>query len=258
VLNVDGTTGECGEKVNLGLVEEVVVLALESGVGLLLNFEHDITGHDTRQLITLAAKLNLVAVLDTLIDVNVEDLALDNGLLSLALPAAVALADNLSFTIAVWADSLEALDHRTHLAHHGLHTGTIAAGTRLDSAFLTTTAIASGTNNGLLKSQLRNLSTVDIFEIDLVNVVDGPGLLRALVAHATAEHSTKAASAAEELGEEILSAHSAGATATLKTLLTKLIIDTASLGIGENFVRFGNFLECLGGLWVVGVLVCTD
>lgn len=87
-------------------------------------------------------------------------------------------------------------------------------------------------------------------------MVDGASLLGARVSHTTTEHATEATSAAKELCEEILGTHATGTT-TFKTLLAELIIDGPLLGIGQNFVRFGNVLERFGGLWVVGVLVCT-
>ena len=42
VLNVDGATGERGDEVELALVEQVVALAVEPRVGLLLDLEDDI------------------------------------------------------------------------------------------------------------------------------------------------------------------------------------------------------------------------
>jgi hypothetical protein len=91
-----------------------------------------------------------------------EHLSLNDGLLAVALLASVAVTDDFSLTLAVGADGLEALDHRTHLAHHMLHAAAIAAGALLDGAFLTTSAFALGANDGFLKGELGNLSTVDV------------------------------------------------------------------------------------------------
>jgi hypothetical protein len=229
VLNVDGTTSKSGQKIDLGLVEEVVTLALEASVRLLLNLELNITRLDARHLITLAAEVNLGTALDTLVDVDVEDLALDCGLLSVALLAAVLLANNLSLSIAVGADSLEALDHGTHLAHHHLHTLTITACALLDSALLTTATVTLGAQDGLLQSELGDLALVHVLKRDLVDVVNGAGLLGAgLTTHATTEHATKAAAAAaEELREEILGVHATAHTTLLDTLFTILIVELA-------------------------------
>lgn len=254
---MDAAAGKSSQKVDLGLVEQVVVLALEARVGLLLNLEDNIAWHDTGHLVTLAAELDLVAITYTLVNVNVEHLALHNGLLAVTLLAAVLLADDLTLAIAVGADSLEALDHGTHLAHHGLHTAAIAACARLDGAILTATTFAAGTDDGLLQGQLRDLATVDIFQVNLMHVVNGASLLRASVAHATAEHATEAAAAAEELREQVLGVHTTGAATTFQTLLTILVVDLTLLRVRQNLVGVRQFLELLRGIGVVRVLVCT-
>lgn len=256
MLDVNGAASKSGQKVDLGLVEQIVVLALEAGVGLLLNLKDNITRHDTGHLVTLAAELNLVAVAHTLVDVDVQHLALNNGLLAVTLLAAVLIADDLTLAIAVGADSLEALDHRTHLAHHGLHTATIAARALLDGAVLATAALTAGTNDRLLEGQLGDLTAVDILQVDLVHMVDGASLLGAGVAHATAEHPAERTATAEELGEQILGVHTTAGTAAFQTLLTILVVDLTLLGVGKNLVGVRQLLELLRGIGVVRVLVC--
>jgi hypothetical protein len=257
VLNVNGTASKSGKKVDLGLVEQVVALALEARVRLLLNLEHDITGHDTRHLVTLATELNLVAITHTFVDVNVKHLALNDGLLAVTLLATVLITDNLALTVTVGADGLETLDHGTHLAHHSLHTATVAARALLDSALLSTAAITSTADDGLLECQLGYLALVDILEVNLVHVVDCAGLLGALFTHAAAEHSTEgaAAAAAEELREQILGVHAAATAAMLQAFLTELIVQLTLLGVGKGLVGVRQFLELLCGIGVVGVLV---
>lgn len=256
MLNVNSATGKRGEQINLGLVEQVVALALEAGVGLLLDLEDHITGKDTRHLVTLTAELNLVAITDTLVDVNVEHLALNNGLLSAAALAAVLVANDLALTVTVGADSLETLDHGTHLAHHGLHTGTVATSALLDGTLLATAAITACTDDGLLQSQLRDLALVDVLQVDLVNVVDCAGLLWASVTHATAEHAAEGTTTAtEELREQILGVHTTATTSVLQTLLTILVVDLTLLSVGQNLVGVGQLLELLGSFRVIGVLI---
>lgn len=258
VLNVDRATSKGGKKVNLGVEEKIVILALEARVGLLLDLEDDITRENTRHLVTLTAELDLVAVLHTTVDVDVEDLALDNGLLTVAALAAVLLADDLTLTVTVRADGLEPLDHGAHLAHHGLHTGAIATRARLDGAFLTAAAITARANDRLLQSQLGDLAAVDILEVDLMHVVNSTGLLGTRVTHTTAEHATETAAAAEELSKEILGTHSSSAGTTFETLLTELVVDLTLLRIGQDFVGMRQFLELLGSFGVVRVLVCEE
>ena len=111
-------------------------------VRLLLDDEDDVSRDNIRTLVTLSSKGNLLAILHSLVDVDVEDLAFGNGLLSVALLAPVLVANNLALAVTVGADGLEALNHRTHLAHHGLHTLTTTSSTLLDSALLAAAAVA--------------------------------------------------------------------------------------------------------------------
>lgn len=147
VLNVDGATSQGGDKLNIADIKQIVLAAGEASVRLLLNLENDITGLDARRLITLATELDLGAAADTLVDVDVEHLAIDRGLLSVALLAAILLLDDLALTVTIRADSLETLDHGTHLAHHGLHTMAIAAGTLLNGTLLATETLTLGADD---------------------------------------------------------------------------------------------------------------
>lgn len=226
MFDVDSTTSKSSEKVDFGLVEKVVFLALEARVGLLLNLENDIARQSIRHLITLAAELNFVAIAHTLVNVDVEHLAFHNSLFRITLLATVLVSDRLTLTIAVRAYSLETLNHGTHLAHHGLHTATVAARTLLDSTFLATTTITPTADDGLLECQLRDFALVNVFEVHLVHVVDGTGLLGASFTHTTSEHSTKAA--AEELRENILRVYT---TTVLHALFAMHVIEVALLGI---------------------------
>jgi hypothetical protein len=239
VFNVDSTTGECGQEIDLGVVEEIVPLALETLVRLLFNLELHITGLDARHLISLTAEVDLGTVLHTAVDVDVQHLSLDDSLLAVALFALVLFTDALTLTTAIRAHGLEALDHGTHLAHHRLHTLTIASGASLDGALLTTAAFTFGADDGFLEGELGDLAAVDVLERDLVDVVDGASFLRAWISstHA-AEHASKATTtSAKELGEQVLGGHTAGTSAALfQTLFTILIVDLALLSVREDFV----------------------
>jgi hypothetical protein len=257
VLDVEGATGQCRHELDLGLVEEVVLLAREAGVGLLLDLEDDIACLDARCLVTLAAELDLGTTPDTLVDVDVENLPVDNSLLAIALLATVLGVDNLALAAAVGADGLEALDHGTHLAHHGLHAMSVASGAALNCSVLAATTFTLSADDGALQSQLGDLATVDVLQGDLVGVVDGAGLGgAAALAAAAAEHAAEAAAASEELGEQVLGSHATAAAGTaLKASLAILIVDGALLGVGQNLVCVGDLLELVFGGRVVRVLV---
>lgn len=261
VLNEDSTSSERRYQLDLEVVEKVVVFAGEARVGLLLDFENDISGLDSWSLVTLATEFNARTTLDTTVDVNVQDLSVDDSLLAVTVLAAIFVLDDLSLSVAVGASRLEPLDHGTHLAHHGLHTLAITAGTALDRALLSTTTLALGADDGALKCQLGDLPAVDVLERDLVGVVDRTGLGWASIAHAAAEHSSEAAAAAtaKELGEQVLGSHATttAASTTLKTSLAHLVVDAALLRILEDFVGVGDLFELVLGLFIAGVLVCA-
>jgi hypothetical protein len=230
-------------------------------VGLLLDFKYDVSCLDSGSLVTLALELHAGAAADALVDVDVEDFAVDNGLLAVALLAAILVLDDFTLAITVRADSLEALDHGAHLAHHGLHTMAVTAGALLDSTLLSTDAGALGADDGSLKSKLRNLAAIDILEGDLMGVVNGTGLRRTTVPTHAAKHASHAAestAAAEELGEEVLGGHAAATSTALESGLTILVVHCALLGIGQDFVGVGDLFELVLGRGVVGVLVWTS
>jgi len=130
--------------------EKIVVFALEPWMRLLLDLELNVAWHYARHLVTFTAEVDLVPTLDSLVYVHMKHLPLDDRLLAAAALATIFLPNDLAFSLAIWADCLEALNHWAHLTHHGLHTSTVAASTCLDCAFLTSTAIAGRANDGLL------------------------------------------------------------------------------------------------------------
>lgn len=256
---MDLPTRQRRKQINLRMIEKIIILPLEPRMRLLLNLKHDVAGLHAGQLVALATELNLVAGLDAPIDVHVQHLALDNRLLATALLAAITLADRLALALAIGTNGLETLDHRAHLADHGLHTPTITSAAFLHGALLAAAALALGTDDALLQGEFGHLAAVDVLEGNLVDVRDGAGFLGAGVAaaaHAAAEHTAKgAAAAAEELAEEVLGCHAAAHAALLETLLAILVVELALLGVREDFVCVGEVLELFGCFRVVCVLV---
>lgn len=259
MLDVNGSTGKGRDEVNLALIEKVIVLAGEAGMGLLLNLKHNVSGLDAGGLVTLTAELDLGAAADTTVDVDVEDLPIDNGLLAVALLAPILLLDDLTLAVAVGAHGLESLDHGAHLAHHGLHAMAITSRATPHGALLAANSVTLGADDGPLERKLGNLALVDIFEGDLVGMVDSACLGRTPVLHA-AEHASKtatetAATSTEELCEEVLGSHTATCSTALEAGLTILVVDRSLLGIGQDFVSGGDFLEFVLGGGVVGIFV---
>jgi len=127
MLNVDGASSQGGQEVNLGVVEEIVAFALEASVRLLLDLELHVARLYAWHLVSLASEVELRPALHTLVDVHVQHLPLNDRLLAVALLALVLFSYRLALAVTVGADGLESLNHRSHLAHHCLHTLTLAA-----------------------------------------------------------------------------------------------------------------------------------
>lgn len=257
MLNVDSTTGKRSDEINIAVVEKVIFLASKSSMRLLLDLEDNVTSLNAWSLVTLAPELDLGAAANTPVNVDMEDLSVHDGLLAVALLALILLLDNLTLAITVGADSLETLDHGAHLAHHGLHTVTITAGTSLNSTLLATMTVALWADNRPLQGQLGDLPAVNILERNLMSVMDGTGLRGSSLVHAAkhAAKTTSKAATAEELRKEILSGHTAAASTSLEAGLAILIVELSLLGVGKDFVGMGDLLELALSSRVVCVLI---
>lgn len=164
VLNGKVTTSQSSEEVNLGVVEQIVTLPLESRVRLLLNNDNNITRNGTRLLVGFASKLDLLTTLHTLVDVNLKHLPFLIGLLAATGLTSVLGVHHLTSTLTLGTGLLDLLHHRAKLTEHDLDTSTLTAGTGLNSALLATSAITGLTDNRLGKSELLDLALVEVFK----------------------------------------------------------------------------------------------
>lgn len=246
-------TGKGGQKIDLGLVDQVVALALEALVGLLVDRDDYITRNDARSLVAFAGKRDPLAVPHALVDVDLEDLALGDDLLAHAVLAAVLVVDDLALAAAVRAGLLDLLNHGAHLAHDDTHALATAGTAGVDGALLATTALALGAGDVLLQRELGRLAAVEVLERDLelvhhVLAATGAG------GTATASTSTAEQTAAKQLREQVLGIHAATHTAlSVQTLLTKLIVHLSLLRIRQNLIRMRNLLELVASLRVLFV-----
>lgn len=164
MLNGKVTTGQSSEKVNLGIVEQIVTLPLESRVRLLFDNDDNITRDSTRLLVGLASKLDLLTTLHTLVDVNFKHLSFLGGLLAATGLTSVLGVHHLTSTLTLGTGLLDLLHHRAKLTEHDLDTSTLTAGTGLNSTLLATSAITGLADNRLGKSELLDLAFVEVFE----------------------------------------------------------------------------------------------
>lgn len=164
MLNGKVTTGQSSEKVNLGIVEQIVTLPLESRVRLLFDNDDNITRDSTRLLVGFASKLDLLTTLHTLVDVNFKHLSFLGGLLAATGLTSVLGVHHLTSTLTLGTGLLDLLHHRAKLTEHDLDTSTLTAGTGLNSTLLATSAITGLADNRLGESELLDLALVEIFE----------------------------------------------------------------------------------------------
>lgn len=101
------SASEGGQEVDVDLGKQVVALPLERRVGLLLDDDDDVSRDRPRRLVRLASERDLLAALHSLVDVNLEHLALRDDLLGVADLALVLLVDDLSGSVTVVAGDLD-------------------------------------------------------------------------------------------------------------------------------------------------------
>ena len=256
MLDVDGATGKSGVEVDFCGVYEVVATAFESGMILLLDLERNVAGFNARVLITLALEIDLVAIWDATVDGNVEHFALNNSLLALALAAPILIANGFTFALAVGADGLETLNHGAHLAHHRLHSRTLAALASLDSPSFAASTLAFGAQDRLLKGKFGDFAIIDVLQGNLVHMVDGSGLLGAGVTRASTKHAAEAATT-EELREQVFGIHAThSATLFGQALFAILVVYCALLRVRQNLVRSRNLFELVRSLSIARILIC--
>lgn len=166
MLNVELSSSQSRQQVDLGLDDQVVPVPLEPRVLLLLDDKDDITRLDTRSLVALAGELDLVSTLHTLVDVNLEDLALLRRLLGVTRPTLVLGVHNLSGSVTFTTGLLNLLDHRSELTQVNLDTLSLTSATLLDGTLLSTESVAGLADGRFGKGELLDLSLVEIFEAD--------------------------------------------------------------------------------------------
>jgi hypothetical protein len=166
MLDVELSSSQSRQQVDLGLDDQVVPVPLEPRVFLLLDNKDNITRLDTRSLITLAGELDLVSALHTLVDVNLEDLALLRRLLGVTRPTLVLGVHNLSGSVTFTTGLLDLLDHRSELTQVNLDTLSLTPATLLDGTLLSTESVAGLADGRFGEGELLDLSLVKIFEAD--------------------------------------------------------------------------------------------
>lgn len=134
-------TAKGSEKINVKFSDEVVLLALEAFMGLLVNDNDDVSRLYIRGLVTLSVENDGLTAFHALVYVHLENLLLREDLLTLAITATILGVYDFAGTITFVARGLHLLDHRAHLANNELDTTSVTSATRPHGTFLATTTI---------------------------------------------------------------------------------------------------------------------
>ena len=167
MLDRELATCQGGEEVDFLLVEQVVFLAFEAVVRLLLDNNDHIAGGDARRLVALPTEVDGLAAAHALVDVHLEHLLLGHDLATIARLALVFVVDDLARARAVVARLLHLLDHRAHLSDDDAHTTPAAGCARAHRALLATLPTALDTDDIARERELRCLALVEVLERDM-------------------------------------------------------------------------------------------
>src|SRR5215471_18767277 len=114
------------------------------------NDKDDIARLRIRGLICLSCKSNALTLLHSLVNMNTQYLAFIYDLFPVTFLAFILWRDNFSFSIAIRTQSLESLNHRSHLTHNNLLACTITTFTSLNRSFLAAFSSTFRTKNSFL------------------------------------------------------------------------------------------------------------
>lgn len=187
MLDRDRTARECGEKVELNFVDQVVPSSLEPRVRLLLHDDDHVSRHRSRGLVGFAAEDDRLAFLHALVNVDLQHLPLVLDLFPVARLAPVLVRDDLALAPAIRADLLHLLDHWAELPECHLDALALAGHAALDGRGLAGTfAVALCAEDVLLKGDLGRLASEQLLEGDFDPVNEVFALLRAAWSSASA------------------------------------------------------------------------
>mmetsp|Transcript_40633 Transcript_40633/g.102288 ORF Transcript_40633/g.102288 Transcript_40633/m.102288 type:complete len:207 (+) Transcript_40633:405-1025(+) len=165
--------GQCFRKSNSVAAHQIIATALEDLVLLLqLQYDHNIASQHARSLVRLAGETNLGTGLHTTKNLDLENLLMRLGLLTVALGAAVLGIDDLTLAIAVRAVHLHLLhDASTDLTQTNDNSLAVAAAAMLGRAgSLGAASLAASAQDRLGHAQLARLAVVEIGQSNVERV----------------------------------------------------------------------------------------
>merc|ERR1719461_166007 len=230
---------------------EVLSIALEECVSLLVEDDDDVSRLKARLLVSLPREGHLLAVLHPLVHRHLQDLSLAVHFTPVALLAPELGINSFPLSVALPAHRLDLLHHsRTQLLDSHLHACSPAVRTLLNSARLATDPLTAVADNVLLESKLAHSAVVHVLQGhgELVHQVLRP----ARTSLPAAVERITAATSAEEHVEDVHGVHAGASTrpSLLDTLLARLVVELPLLRVGQHLVRHRDLLELVSRLRV--------
>lgn len=161
------TAAQRSKQVDLLVEEQVVLLAPEPVVRLLLDDNDNVSWSDSWCLVALSPERDRLAPPHTLVDVDFEHLFLGDNFAAVAHFAPIFVVDDFPSAVALVARLLDLLDHRTHLAERDPDTAAAARRALSHSALFATLTAALGANDVPGEGKLGGLALVEVLEGDV-------------------------------------------------------------------------------------------
>lgn len=166
VLDGKVTTRNRRQQIHLCRTVQIIPLALEPIMLLLLHHNDHIARLHARGLITLPVEAHLVARPGPFVDVHIQHLALLRRLFAVAGLAAVLGVHHLARALALVTRLLDLLHHGSDLAKHDFDTLAATRGTGGDGALFAAAALAAFADGRFGEGELLVLALVEVFEGD--------------------------------------------------------------------------------------------
>merc|ERR1719234_415490 len=218
---------------------EVLSVALEECMSLLIEDDDDVARFQSWFLVALAGEGHFLPVLHSLVHGHLRDLPLAIHLAPVALLTPELGINPLPLSMALPAHRLDLLHHpRPKLLDSHLHASSSAVRTLLDGTRLASNSLASVADDVLLEGKLPHRAVVHVFQghRQLVHQVLCPA--RPSLPPETPATKGVTTTTSEEHVKDVHGVHSSAPSRTsfLDPLLTRLVVQLPLLGIRQNLI----------------------
>lgn len=148
--------------------------------------------------------------------------------------------DKFIFVVVVWVNGLEVLDYGIYLVYYSFYIVIVVSCVFVNGIFFVIVIFVFGVDDGVLKGKFGDFVVVNVFEGDVVNVVDGFGFVWFVILCVVVEYVIKIiveVVGIKELGKQIFSSYVVIVVGIVfKISFVILVVDLVFLWVGKNFV----------------------